>query len=221
MVHKIAYEFQAIVGSLKSTASKIHHYSGNARVQYIGKQFLPPCWGSKSIIYSISYKQHDLNIMIIKQGQHTLLVYQNCFIPITDFANDLFFKVASPKSPILTLPVVPVMNILSHFRSRWIMGGVLECRKLKPFSICRHHDFKTLGFIFLNLLRYLKYRNRNFNSISYVMNCLIFISTLFKIYNSKTIKKNSLTNTDFPLVQISVINSHKNMKYKTVKRSGQ
>lgn len=38
-------------------------------------------------------------------------------LPITDFANDLFFKVASPKSPIFTLPEVPVINILSHFRS--------------------------------------------------------------------------------------------------------
>jgi len=75
--------------------------------------------------------------------------------PITDLANDLFLRVARPRSPILTLPVVPVMKILSHFRSRCIIGGVLECRKLRPFRICRHHDFKTLGLIFLNLLRYL------------------------------------------------------------------
>lgn len=75
--------------------------------------------------------------------------------PITDLANDLFLRVAKPRSPILTLPVVPVMKILSHFRSRCIIGGVLECRKLRPFRICRHHDFRTLGLIFLNLLRYL------------------------------------------------------------------
>ena len=38
-------------------------------------------------------------------------------LPITLFAKDLFFNVASPKSPIFTDPVGPVMKILSHFKS--------------------------------------------------------------------------------------------------------
>ena len=37
---------------------------------------------------------------------------------MTDLAKDLVFKVARPRSPILTHPVVPVMKILSHLRSR-------------------------------------------------------------------------------------------------------
>lgn len=36
---------------------------------------------------------------------------------MTDLAKLRFFKVAKPRSPIFTLPVVPVMKILSHFKS--------------------------------------------------------------------------------------------------------
>jgi len=75
---------------------------------------------------------------------------------MTDLANDLFFSVANPKSPIFTDPVVPVINMLSHFKSRWIIGGLRECRKLSPFKIWRHHDFRTFGLIFLNRRKYLK-----------------------------------------------------------------
>ena len=116
---------------------------------------------TNSFIYFISfthYKQinHSMNISLIctSMSNRHLWVYR-FNSPITDLANDLFLRVARPRSPILTLPVVPVMKILSHFRSRCIIGGVLECRKLRPFRICRHHDFRTLGLIFLNLLRYL------------------------------------------------------------------
>ena len=73
---------------------------------------------------------------------------------MTDFANDLFFKVARPRSPILTDPVGPVMKMLSHLRSRWMTGGDLVCKKWSPFMICRHQDFKTRWLIFLNLLKY-------------------------------------------------------------------
>jgi hypothetical protein len=72
---------------------------------------------------------------------------------LTDLAKLRFFNVARPRSPILTKPVVPVMKMLSHLRSRWMMGGDLECRKAKPFSICQHQDFNTLGLIFLKRLR--------------------------------------------------------------------
>lgn len=37
-----------------------------------------------------------------------------------------------------------------------MIGGARECKKAKPFKICLHHDFNTLGLIFLNLRKYLK-----------------------------------------------------------------
>lgn len=75
---------------------------------------------------------------------------------LTDLAKLRFFNVASPRSPIFTDPVVPVMNMLSHFKSLWMIGGDRECRKARPFRICRHQDFNTFGLIFLNLLKYLR-----------------------------------------------------------------
>lgn len=50
-------------------------------------------------------------------------------LPMTLFAKEAAFSVASPKSPILTEPVGPVMKMLSHLRSLWMMGGVLVWRK--------------------------------------------------------------------------------------------
>ena len=47
-------------------------------------------------------------------------------VRLTDFAKLLFFNVANPRSPILTDPVVPVMNMLSHFKSLCMIGGDLE-----------------------------------------------------------------------------------------------
>ena len=35
------------------------------------------------------------------------------------------------------VPLVPVMKMLSHLRSLWMIGGVLECRYCKPFRIWR------------------------------------------------------------------------------------
>ena len=39
----------------------------------------------------------------------------NSGVTITDLAKEQFFRVARPKSPILTQPVVPVMKMLSHY----------------------------------------------------------------------------------------------------------
>lgn len=52
---------------------------------------------------------------------------EGCFdfgdIPITLLAKDARLSVASPRSPILTDPVGPVMKMLSHLRSLWMIGG--------------------------------------------------------------------------------------------------
>lgn len=50
-------------------------------------------------------------------------------LPMTLLAKEALFSVAKPRSPIFTEPVGPVMKMLSHFRSRWMMGGALVCRK--------------------------------------------------------------------------------------------
>lgn len=44
---------------------------------------------------------------------------------MTLLAKEVRIRVASPRSPILTEPVGPVMKMLSHLRSRWSIGGVL------------------------------------------------------------------------------------------------
>lgn len=77
------------------------------------------------------------------------------YLPITDLAHDLFLSVARPKSPILTEPVVPVTKILSHLRSRCMIGGDREWRNCSPFKICRHQLFKTFKFTFRRRRRYL------------------------------------------------------------------
>ena len=77
---------------------------------------------------------------------------------MTLFAKDDFFSVASPRSPIFTNPVVPLMKILSHFKSLCIIGGVLVCRKCSPFKICRHQLLRIFSRTPLNLLRQLKIR---------------------------------------------------------------
>ena len=77
------------------------------------------------------------------------------YSPMTLFANDFFFKVARPRSPIFTKPVLPFINMLSHFKSRCMIGGVLVCRKCSPFRICRHQLLRIFSFTPLNRLRYL------------------------------------------------------------------
>lgn len=75
------------------------------------------------------------------------------FLPMTLLAKEALFSVAKPRSPIFTEPVGPVMKILSHFRSLWMMGGALVCRKWRPLRICLHHERRTLIFITLKRLR--------------------------------------------------------------------
>ena len=77
-------------------------------------------------------------------------------IPITLLAKEARFRVARPRSPILTEPVGPVIKMLSHLRSRWIIGGVRVWRNWSPLRIWRHQLLKTLIFITLNLFRYLE-----------------------------------------------------------------
>lgn len=74
---------------------------------------------------------------------------------MTEVAKDLVLSVAKPKSPILTHPVVPVMKMLSHFKSRWMMGGVLECKNCSPFNICLDQDLITFVLTFFNFRTYL------------------------------------------------------------------
>lgn len=78
-----------------------------------------------------------------------------CGLPITLLAKEVRMRVASPRSPILTEPVGPVMKMLSHLRSRWTIGGVLVWRKWSPFRICLHQLLRTLVFISLKRFRYL------------------------------------------------------------------
>ncbi|TNN45517.1 hypothetical protein EYF80_044301 [Liparis tanakae] len=77
---------------------------------------------------------------------------------MTLLAKDALLSVAKPRSPIFTEPVGPVMKMLSHFRSLWMMGGALVCRKWRPLRICRHHERSTLIFITLKRFRYLRSR---------------------------------------------------------------
>ena len=74
---------------------------------------------------------------------------------MTLLAKEALLRVARPRSPILTDPVGPVMKMLSHLRSLWMMGGVRVCRKWRPFRICLHQLLSTLGFITLKRFRYL------------------------------------------------------------------
>lgn len=75
--------------------------------------------------------------------------------PMTLLAKEALLRVASPRSPILTEPVGPVMKMLSHFRSLWMMGGVRVCRKWSPLRICRLQRCSSFSFISLNLFKYL------------------------------------------------------------------
>lgn len=75
---------------------------------------------------------------------------------MTLLANEVLFSVARPRSPILTEPVGPVMKMLSHLRSLWMIGGVRVWRKWRPLRICLHQLLRTLGFITLKRFRYLQ-----------------------------------------------------------------
>ena len=88
-------------------------------------------------------------------------------LPMTLLAKELFLRVARPRSPILTEPDVPVMKMLSHFRSRWMMGGCRVCRKWRPFRIWRHQLRSTRFFTPLNRLRYLMVQTRWIEVLKY------------------------------------------------------
>lgn len=72
---------------------------------------------------------------------------------MTLLAKEAALSVARPKSPIFTEPVGPVIKMLSHLRSLWMMGGVLVWRKWRPLRICLHQLLNTLGFITLKRFR--------------------------------------------------------------------
>lgn len=112
----------------------------------------------------------QLQIQIFREDNETqhmttssfLMAYKSMlYLPMTLFANDVRIKVASPRSPIFTEPVGPVMKMLSHFKSRWIIGGVLVCRNCSPFKICRHQLLKTFGFMTLKRFKYLQREQHN------------------------------------------------------------
>ena len=74
--------------------------------------------------------------------------------PMTVETSDLL-RVASPRSPILTSPVVPLMKMLSHLRSRWMMGGVRVWRKWRPLRICRPQLLISRGLMDFSRRMYL------------------------------------------------------------------
>ena len=53
-------------------------------------------------------------------------------------------SVDNPRSPILISELLPLMKMLSHFKSRWMM--LFSCRYVKPFTICPHHFLTTFRF---------------------------------------------------------------------------
>lgn len=88
---------------------------------------------------------------------------------MTLLAKEALFRVAKPRSPILTEPVGPVMKMLSHLRSLWMIGGVLVWRKWRPLRICLHQLLRTLGFITLKRFRYL-WESKKYQKLHYILN---------------------------------------------------
>lgn len=66
---------------------------------------------------------------------------------MTLLAKEAFFSVARPRSPIFTEALGPVMNTLSHLRSRCRMGGQRECRNWSPFRIWKLQRCSSFSFI--------------------------------------------------------------------------
>ena len=73
----------------------------------------------------------------------------------------LFFRVASPKSPIFTEPVGPVMKMLSHLRSLWMTGGSRVWRNCNPWKWNEGRYINRITFCLEHLsigpLRHLQY----------------------------------------------------------------
>lgn len=62
---------------------------------------------------------------------------------------------ARPRSPILTSPWFPFTKMLSHFRSRWMMGGSWLCKYSNPLRICLHQCFTAHMFTLMCFCLYL------------------------------------------------------------------
>lgn len=107
---------------------------------------------------TVKFKQRLILLFLNKLFFSCFLFHgSNSHSPMTLLAKEALLSVASPRSPILTEPVGPVMKMLSHLRSRWMMGGVRVCRKWSPLRIWRLHRCSSFSFISLNLFKYLKH----------------------------------------------------------------
>ena len=113
----------------------------------------------------------------------------NSNLPMTLFTNDAFLKVASPKSPSFSKPVVPVMKILSHFKSRWIMAGVLVWRKFNPRSIWRHQFTNIFSLTTLKRRIYLNNIANNILTANMSMGTLDFNGLIYWNYIQLTAPK--------------------------------
>lgn len=86
-------------------------------------------------------------------------------VPMTLAAcESLPVEVERPRSPILTSPAFPLMNMLSHLRSRCMMER--SCKKARPERICRHQSFTTLRFTRLCLPTKLRTQHPTQHTIS-------------------------------------------------------
>lgn len=98
-------------------------------------------------------KGHTPQVQTNQQGTKKNLPMTVYFLPI--------FIFAVPMSPILTSPCAPLIKMLSHLMSRWMIGGSYECRYISPFRICRHHRLITLRLGDCNLRIYLIGRGKH------------------------------------------------------------
>lgn len=74
-------------------------------------------------------------------------------VPTTDKPR---WQLASPRSAILTCPLVPLTSMLSHLRSLWTMGGSCACRYSKPSRIWKAQRLMACSLMSLCFLRYLQ-----------------------------------------------------------------
>ena len=54
----------------------------------------------------------------------------------------------------MTTPLLPLTKMLSHFRSRWMIGGSCACRYTSPCRICHAQRLSTCSSMRLCFLRY-------------------------------------------------------------------
>jgi len=115
--------------------------------------------GIYQLLLNKSYSQFHFNTERVRLYEHyqriSDLKHDNSYWPMQLLAKDLVMSVARPRSPILTDPVVPVMKMLSHLRSRWMTRGVRLWRNARPWMIWRHQFLRTLSLTVLKRLMYL------------------------------------------------------------------